>query len=75
MNEPIFNLNQPYTIVKRQQWLPPAAANCMVFNFKWFFYKLNVLTSMSVTSFWKEKNLSVLVWLDAFILTFQLFIL
>ncbi len=34
MNEPIFNLNQPYTIVIRQQWLPPGAANCMVFNFK-----------------------------------------
>ncbi len=34
MNEPIFNLNQPYTIDIRQQWLPPGAANCMVFNFK-----------------------------------------
>ncbi len=32
MNEP-FNLNQPYTIAIKQQWLPPGAANCMVFNF------------------------------------------
>ncbi len=38
MNEPIFNsvhhLNRPYTIAVRQQWLPPGASNCMVFNFK-----------------------------------------
>ncbi len=33
MNELIFNLNQPYTIAIRQQWLPPGAANCMAFNF------------------------------------------
>ncbi len=33
MNKPIFNLNQPYTIAIRQQWLPPGAANCIVFNF------------------------------------------
>ncbi len=34
MNESIFNLNQPYTIAIRQQWLPPGVTNCMVFNFK-----------------------------------------
>ncbi len=33
MNESIFNLNRPYTIVIRQQWLPPGVTNCMVFNF------------------------------------------
>ncbi len=34
MNEPIFNLNRPYTIAIRQQWLAQGAANCMVVNFK-----------------------------------------
>ncbi len=34
MNEPIFNLNQPYIIAIRQQWLSPGAAICMVINFK-----------------------------------------
>ncbi len=32
MNEPIFNLNPPYTIAIRQVWLSPGAANCMLFN-------------------------------------------
>ncbi len=34
MNQPIFNLNQPYTIAISQQWLPAGATNCMLFNFK-----------------------------------------
>ncbi len=38
MNEPIFNLNEPYTIAIRQQWLPLGATNCVVFNFN---YKAN----------------------------------
>ncbi len=33
MNELIFNLNQPYRIAIRQEWLPPGVTNCMVFNF------------------------------------------
>ncbi len=41
MNEPIFNLNRPYTIAIRQQWLPPDVTNCMVFNF-------------NVTKLWKR---------------------
>ncbi len=46
MNEPIFNVNQPYTIAIRQQWLPLGVTTCMVFNFKSssFYHLFNPMT-------------------------------
>ncbi len=45
MNEPIFNLNQPYTIAIKKTWLPPCAANCMVFNFTSALYTLTMTST------------------------------
>ncbi len=51
MNEPIFNsahhLNRSYTIVIRQQWLPPGVSNCMVFNFNIHLFTKSVCKMLS----------------------------
>ncbi len=48
MNEPIFNLNQLYTIAIMQQWLPPGVTNCIVFNFNYTVIPDNMISESVV---------------------------